>query len=312
MVVGEQRDLDLVFPEEYPAEQLAGKPVVFKVTLKELKEKILPDLDDEFAKDVSEFDTLDEYKASIRDRLATARQADADMVFENALIEQIADSMEADVPEVMIEEQLDMALNNWARQVAAYGMDPSTYLQMMGTTPDKFRDTMRESSEKQVRGMLVLDKIAELEGIEVTEDDIEKEYAESAERYGMEVDKIKESITEDNVRGEIKFRLAAKAVTDSAIALDPPDDLELSDASTEEPELEEKVEPVDEKPKKTTAKKTAAKSAKQTDTEKPASEEDASKEQSETSSDTSDTVAKPARKRSAPKKKPVETDGDAD
>jgi len=217
MCAGEDRDLDLVFPESY-AEHLAGKPVIFKVKMLEVKEKQLPDLDDEFAKDVSEFDTFNDYKADIRDKQTKAKQAEADAEFENTLMEKIAETTEAGIPDVMVEQQMDDSMRNFARQISSYGMDPSSYLKMMNTTPEAFRENMRESSEKQVKIMLALAKIAELEGIEVSDEDIENEYKEASAQYGMEIEKLKESVGEERIATDIKMRRAAKIVTDSAIA----------------------------------------------------------------------------------------------
>ena len=251
MAAGEQREMDLVFPENY-AEELAGKPVVFKVKLNEVKEKILPDLDDEFAKDVSEFDTLNEYRASISEKILENRQADADIAFENALMDMLAESIEADIPEAMIEEQMEIAANNFASQVSSRGMDPSTYLQIMGVTPEMFRENMRASSEKQVKVMLCLEKIADIEGIEVSDEDIEDEYKAGAERYQMDAEKLKESVSRETILSDIKMRRAAQIVTDNATAEDPP---------AESPPVEEaaKKEKTAAKPKKAAAKKPADK-----------------------------------------------------
>ena len=216
MEIGEQRDIDLVFPEQYK-EDLAGKPVVFKVKLNELKEKILPDLDDEFAKDVSEFDTLDEYKKDIKDRLHKTRQQDVDETFENILMDLMIESMETEIPEAMIDEQFDNQMNNLQRQMSAYGMQPAQYMQMMGLSQDQFKDRMRESSEKQVKVSLALQKIAELEKIEISESEIEDEYKEAAERYKMEVDKLKETVAKEDIVNDLKIRSAVKVVTDNAI-----------------------------------------------------------------------------------------------
>ena len=258
MVVGEERDLDLVFPENY-VEHLAGKPVVFKVKLNELKEKILPELDDEFAKDVSEFDTLDDYKASLREKLLKTREEETQNAFENALMEKLSLAIEADVPDEMIEDNMDNAMNNFSSQISAYGMDPSSYLRMMNTTPEDFRENMRTQSETRVRITLALNKIAELEGIEVSEDDIEAEYKEAAERYGMELDDLKDRMSADEISQDVKLRRAIKIVTDSAIAEDPPPETETAaDAAGEAAADAEKPAA---KPKKTAAKKTAAKSA---------------------------------------------------
>jgi len=216
MAIGEERDLDLVFPEQYK-EDLAGKPVLFKVKLNELKEKILPDLDDEFAKDVSEFDTLDEYKADIKDRILKTRQQDVDETFENILMDLIIDSMETEVPEAMIDEQFDNQMNSLSRQMSAYGMQPAQYMQMMGLSPDQFRDRMRDSSEKQVKVSLALHKIAELEGIAISETEIEEEYKNAAERFKTDVDKLKETVSEEDIIKDLKLRGAVKIVVDNAI-----------------------------------------------------------------------------------------------
>ena len=255
MSAGEERDIDLVFPEQY-AENLAGKPVVFKVKLHEIKEKQLPELDDEFAKDVSEFDTLKEYKADIKDRLSNARQAEVDAAFENALLDKVVENMDVEVPDVMVEEQMDMSMNNFANQVSQMGMDPANYLKMMNVTPEMFRENMRVSSEKQVKVMLALEKIAELEGIEVSDEDIEKEYAEASERFGMEVEKIKESVPQDRVVSDIKTRMAVKIVTDSGVAEDPPAEGEAEGAPAK-PKAKKAAA-------KTTAKATTAKAAPKT------------------------------------------------
>ena len=247
MTTGEERDLDLVFPEQY-AEPLAGKPVLFKVKLNELREKQMPELDDEFAKDVSEFDTLKEYKDDIRRKLEKTKLADSDSAFEDALLNKILDTIEADVPDVMIDEQQDIMTRNFVGQLSSYGIKPENYLQSMGMTPETFRSNMRMQAEKQVKIRLALEKIAELEGIEVSEDDIENEYKESAERYNMEVDKLKESLNEKDMAFDIKLRLATKVVTGNAIA-------ETAVPDDDAPALEKPAV----KPKKTTAKKTQPK-----------------------------------------------------
>ena len=215
MAEGEERDIDLVFPEQYQ-EDLAGKPVVFKVKLNEVKEKILPELDDEFAKDVSEFDTLKEYKASIKENMQSARQKEVDETFEGILLDKVVETLEADVPDAMVEERLDASMQNMSRQMAQYGMQPEQYLQMMGMTPEMYRDRMRESSEKQVKLGLALAKIAELEGFEISEDELEEEYKDASERFGMEVDKIKESAPRDDIIEDLKIRKAIKCVVDNA------------------------------------------------------------------------------------------------
>ena len=255
MAVGEERDLDLVFPEQYK-EELAGKPVLFKVKLNEVKEKSLPELDDEFAQDVSEFDTLDEYKADIKEKFLKTRQQDVDETFENLLIEQIVDSMEADVPEAMIEEQIENSMNSLTRQISSYGMQPAQYMQMLGITPEVFKDRMRLNSEKQVRASLALQKIAELEAIEISEEEIEEEYKEAAERYKIKVEELKESVTDTDIIKDLKLRRAAKLVVDNAI------EEEFKESEVKEQEAKTP------KSKKPASKKTAEKKKKEEESEK--------------------------------------------
>ena len=242
MVVGEERDLDLVFPEQYKKE-LAGKSVLFKVKLNDVKEKSLPELDDEFAQDVSEFDTLDEYKADIKDKLLKTRQQDVDETFESLLMDQIVASMEADVPEAMVEEQVENSMNNLTRQISAYGMQPAQYMQMLGVTPEVFKERMHQSSEKQVRVSLALQKIAELEAIEISQEEIEEEYKEASERFKIEIEELKESVTDADIVKDLKLRKAAKLVVDNAI-----------EEELKEPEIE-----------KPSTKKSAFKKAKEKD-----------------------------------------------
>jgi len=293
MVKGESRDIDLVFPDDYPG-KLAGKPVVFKVTLTDVKEKLLPDLDDEFAKDVSEFDTLEDYKTYIRDRLRKVKQEEVDAAFENSLLNLLVESMEADVPEAMIEEQMDLAAGNFARQVSAYGMDPSSYLQMMNMTPDMFRENIRISSEKQVKSTLALEKIAELENIVPSEDDIEKEYIDAAARFGVEPDKLKESVEKDKVILEIKARRATKLVAENAIAEKP---AEAAGDKAEKPAA---------KPKRQAAKKAVTESP---DSEIPEpAPADSSAKAGEQSAEEAAAPVKKARKPAAKKPKGDETE----
>jgi len=243
MSVDEERDIDLVFPDEY-AEELAGKAVVFKVKLNELREKQLPDMDDEFAKDVSEFDTLEDYRADIKARFLKTKQDEVDSAFENALLDKLVEITEADVPVAMVEEQMDISMKNFTRQCKAYGMAPATYLELMNTTPEDFRESSRASSEKQVKAMLALMKIAEIEGIEVDDEEIENEYLEGARRYGTDVEKVKESVDRESIVSDVKLRLATKIISDNAII----------EELTSESEAEAEKAPA--KPKKAKAKKT--------------------------------------------------------
>lgn len=278
MTTGEERDLDLVFPDDYQKD-LAGKPVIFKVKVKEIKEKILPELDDEFAKDVSEFDTLEEYKNSIREKLTSEKQAEADRAFEDGVLTKLADAVEAEIPDAMIDEFLDNQLTSMRRQLAGYGMDLPMYLNMMGTNEEGFRATMRPNAEKQVKITLALEKVAELESLKPTDEEIEKYYEDLAERYGVEITVARENVPADSAIHDLNLRAASKLVVDSAIAESPADTVEKSAE------------------KKDGAKEKKTRKAK-TEDEKAAQE---------SSSDSAEEVKKPAAKKTTAKKTKTET-----
>jgi trigger factor len=228
MEIGEQRDIDVVFPEQY-VEHLAGKAVVFKVKLHEVKEKQLPDIDDEFAKDVSEFDTIAEYKADIRERLEKEQRIKVDDAFEAAVMDKVLEGMDVEVPDAMVEERMDFAMQNFARQMSAYNMDPTQYLKMMNMTPEDFRENSRENSEKQVKISLALEKIAEFENIEISDDDLENEYKKAAEELDKDIEELKKTVDKEGLVHDLKLRAAMKTVLDSAIVLDA--DSESKDSS---------------------------------------------------------------------------------
>lgn len=224
MRVDEERDLNLTFPAEYQAKELAGKDVVFHVKLKELKEKVLPDLDDEFVKDVSEFDTVAEYKESIRTRLLAEKEKEVANAFETAVVAKIIETMEGDVPDAMIEEYMDSSMQSFSQQLSQYGMELPMYVNMMGTTMDAFRESTRPSAVQSVNTMLVLEKVAELEKIEATDEEVEANYAELAERYGVEADVVKSSFEREAIERDIKLKKASAIVTEAAVAVDAPEE----------------------------------------------------------------------------------------
>jgi trigger factor len=255
MKAGEERDIDLTFPDEYQKD-LAGKPVIFKVKVNEVKEKILPVLDDEFAKDISEFDTLKEYKADLKKKRHQEKQNESDTVFENALLNQIVDSITVDVPDVMISELHEVLVNRQIRQMSAYGIDPERYLQMTGQTVEEFSAGIRVQAEMQVKMNLALEKIAELENVEISAEDVENEYVEAANNMGVEVDEIKKSTKEEVVINDLKMRRAVKIIAENAVATDEeekPADKSVGDAALDVPSEKKPAA------KKTTAKKPAAK-----------------------------------------------------
>lgn len=245
MAIGGEKDIDITFPEEY-APDLAGKDVVFKVKLIEVKESVLPELDDEFAKDVSEFDTLEEYKNNIKEKLIEQREQSAQQEWENKLMSAAADNMEADIPDVMVEERLNSMLEDYSYQLSNSGMTLENYVQMMGMTMDMFRSSMQTSALYQVKMDLVTAKIAELENIEVSDEDLNAEYDKMAESYGMDVEKIKAAVQTELLIKDLRLRKAAQFVIDTGIAGEMPKE--------EEPSEEKKKSA----PKKAASKKTAA------------------------------------------------------
>jgi trigger factor len=226
MLAGEERDIELTFPADYKAEELAGKPAVFKVKLRDLKEKILPELDDEFAKDVSEFDTLEEYKNSIRDRIKLTKESEADAAFETAVLDKVVEGMECDMPEAMFEQFVDSSVENYSRQLAQYGMELGMYLNMSGGTMEQLRESMRPNAERQARYSVAVDEVVRLENIEAGDDEVEAEYKARAEQYGEDVEDIKGEVPAESVRRELVARKALKLLTDSATALEPPPETE--------------------------------------------------------------------------------------
>ncbi|MDR0446493.1 MAG: trigger factor [Oscillospiraceae bacterium] len=218
MKAGETRDIDVVFPEEYHAKELSGKAAVFNVTVHEVRTKVLPEADDEFAKDVSEFDTIAEYRADIRKHLEEAREKDAADWFENALLDALSETVTGEIPEEMIEEQVDSSLKSMQSQLSQYGLDPDTYFKMSGMTMADYRRDSRAQAEKQVKVSLALEKIAEKEGFDANADQIEQFYTETAERYGVDAETVKKSVDEESAKREVTMRAAVKLVVDSGIA----------------------------------------------------------------------------------------------
>lgn len=211
--IGEDFDVNVTFPEHYQAENLAGKPAVFKCKLHEIKGKELPNVDDEFVKDVSEFDTLDEYKADIKSKLEKAAADEASTNLDNALVDAIIGKMKAEVPQVMYQRRIDEIVREWS---ARNRISVEDYLKYTGVTMDQFRANFTEVAKRQVDLRLALEKIAELENITVSDEDVEKEYADMAEQYKMEADKIKAAVPADAIKNDLKIEKALDLVRDSA------------------------------------------------------------------------------------------------
>lgn len=211
--IGEDFDVNVTFPEHYQAENLAGKPAVFKCKLHEIKGKELPNVDDEFVKDVSEFDTLDEYKADIKSKLKKAAADEASTNLDNALVDAVIGKMKAEVPQVMYQRRIDEIVREWS---ARNRISVEDYLKYTGVTMDQFRANFTEVAKRQVDLRLALEKIAELENITVSDEDVEKEYADMAEQYKMDVDKIKAAVPADAIKNDLKIEKALDLVRDSA------------------------------------------------------------------------------------------------
>ena len=213
---GEEFDVNVTFPEEYQAKELAGKPAVFKIKLHEVKTKELPALDDEFAKDVSEYDTLDELKASIRKGMEEQNEKQAALAVENDLVDQVIATIEGDIPEAMYEARMDEAVRDFEYRLAQQGLKLDMYLQYMGQTMESFRASFREQAEKQVKIRLALEAVAAAEQIAATDEELEAELQRVADNYKMELAKVKELVNADEVKKDLAVNKAIDFIRDHA------------------------------------------------------------------------------------------------
>ncbi len=220
MSAGEEKDIDITFPEDYHAE-LAGKAVVFHVKCNKITVTNVPEQDDEFAKDVSEFDTLEELKADIRAKALESAQKQIDSAFENAVMEKAAENATVDMPNALIESELDEQMNRFGYQLQMSGYSMEQYAQMMGGDVSTMRNAFRPAAEKQAKINVTLDKIAQVEGVEVTEEEMDAEYASLAEQYSLEVEKVKEMVAAEELRSSLKTRKAVKIIVDAAVPVAP-------------------------------------------------------------------------------------------
>ena len=218
--IGDEFDVNVTFPSEYHAENLAGKAAVFKVKLNGIKFNELPALDDEFVRDVSEFNTIDEYKADIRAKLEEKNAKTADNEVEEQLLEALIGKLEADIPEAMFVTETENFVRDYDNRLRMQGLDLSTYFKYTGMDLDTLRQQMRPQAEKQVKTRLALEKIAALENLEATAEEIEEEYKRIAEAYGMEIDKVKETVDADSIAADLKVKKAADLVKEKASVKD--------------------------------------------------------------------------------------------
>ena len=263
---GDEKDVNVSFPEDYHAQELAGKPALFKVKVHEVKEKQLPTLDDEFAKDVSEFDTLDAFKKDLADKLTKRREEQAERTFQAAVMEQVMNNMEVDIPDAMVEFEADNMVNDMAQRIQSQGIPFDQYLSMMGMNMNMMHEQAKAAAMERVRRDLALGAVVDAEQIAISDEEVEEEYKRLAEEYHMELDKVKQAVEAENVRKELSVKKAEQLICDSAKAGKAPAKKKAAAKKTEE-KAEEPAEG-EAKPKRT--RKAPAKKA-----EEPAGEAEA-------------------------------------
>ena len=217
---GEECEVNVTFPAEYHVEELKNKPAVFKVKVKEIQRKELPEANDEFASEVSDFDTLDEYKADIRKKLQEKKEQDAKVENENNVIEKVVENAQMELPQPMVDTQAREMVENYARRLQSQGLNINDYMKYTGMTPEKLMEQMRPEAEKRIKTRLVLEKVAEAENIQPSEEEITEEIQKMADAYKMEADKIKELLGErqmEEMKKDIAVQKAAKLVAEAAV-----------------------------------------------------------------------------------------------
>jgi len=257
---GDEKDLDITFPEDYVPE-LAGKQVVFKVKVKEAKESQVPTVDDEFAKDVSEFETLEAFKADLGEKLKARRELQAEQDFQNGVMEQLVAHMECEIPDAMVRIQTDRIMDDYAMRMRAQGLSVEDYMKVMGMNEQTMRASMQPAALRQVQAELALEAVAKLENIEVSQEEIEAEVNRLAESYGMEADQVKAAVAEEDLVRDLRLKKANEIVMSNAKVGQPP----------VEEKAEEKAEEA-EKPKKPARKRTSRKKAEEAPEETKAEE----------------------------------------
>lgn len=219
-IVGHKKNEDfsinVKFPEDYGAKDLAGKDAVFEIKLHEIKEKELPELDDEFVKDISEFDTLKEYKEDVKAKLLESKETESKNDIDNQIIDKVNGLLEAEIPEAMFENKVNEDINDFARRLQSQGLDMKTYMQYTGLDNEKFKKEFRPMAERQVKLRLALEKISELEKLEPTAQEIENKYKEYAENYKMDVEKIRTFIPEKDIKMDLSCEKAIDFLRENA------------------------------------------------------------------------------------------------
>lgn len=215
---GDEFTIDVTFPEDYQAEELKGKAVQFEIKLHEIKKRELPEFDDDFVKDVSEFDTVDSYKADIRENLEKTRKEEADSDKERQVADKLIELLQAEVPEAMYENQVDNLVDEFSMNLRAQGIDLKTYMQYTGLTEEKLRETYYDRAVSQIKVRLALKKIAALEGIKATDEDVENKYNELAQTYKVDAARVKAAFAASDIAGDIEVEKALELVKDAAVA----------------------------------------------------------------------------------------------
>lgn len=214
---GEDFDINVTFPEEYQVKELAGAPAVFKIKLKSISKKVMPELDDDMVKDSTEFDTVDEYKADVKKKLEEANEKHADSEVEAKIFDKVIENMTAEIPQVMFDNRVNEMISELEQRLAPQGISLDLYMQYTGKTIDTVKKAYAEQAEKQVKLRLALEKIAKLENIEVTEDELKAEFDKLAEAYKLDVDQIKQFIHDDDLKKDIAVGKAVDLIKDAAV-----------------------------------------------------------------------------------------------
>ena len=216
--IGDECDVNVTFPEEYNEKSLAGKPAVFKCKINEIKENQKPELDDEFAKDVSEFDTIAELKADLEKQMAERKNDSAQTSFQERVMDKVIETMEAEIPDAMVETQLDRVAEDFSYRLAMQGMEFESYLKMTGMTMEQFRSVFTPQALRQVKIRLALEKVAEMEGMDVTEEDLNAEFDKLAENNKMDIEKVKELLAADDLKADMLCQKANDFIIANAVA----------------------------------------------------------------------------------------------
>lgn len=217
---GENKDVKVTFPEEYHVSDLAGKEAVFKCKVHEIKEEELPEINDEFVKDISEFDTLDELKADVKERLEKEAEAKDENAMRNRAIEKVYEANDIDVPDVMVNSEIDAMMAEFDQQLRSQGLDLESYYKYLGTDSGSFRESMKDEALRKVKTRMIITAVAEQEGFEASDEDVDKEIENMAKQYSLEADKVREMLGSQNINmisGDIKLRKAIDFIYDNAV-----------------------------------------------------------------------------------------------